>query len=205
MVLAALVAVVSAQSALDVVIIPSTVRHDAYAPLASSSGALKAAIAVAGREREAVQVLVRSHENQNVTLGVALEGPSMLPGGALQLHRAGLVWANNATDPTRVWNITCPEAIRAAQGGCWVPDPLLPLSLSNGSAHVPLTGGFTTSLWVTLVGPADVATYAGEHTAVLRLTLLPVVPVDVGGNGAGVGFGVGVGGTEVTLISETIK
>ena len=163
MVHAAMVAVISAQSAIDVVIIPSTVRHDAYTPLAPSSGALKTAIAVAGREREAVQVLVRNRDNQNVTLGVTMEGQGTLPEGALQLHRAGLVWANNATDPARVWNITCPAAVRAAQGGCWVPDPLLPLGLSNGSARVPLTGGFTTSLWVTLVGPADVASYAGEH------------------------------------------
>jgi hypothetical protein len=162
-----------AAAALDVAVLDSMLRHDAYSPLpppeigpsASKGALLQAHIAAAGRERESVQVLVRSRVN--ATVAVALRQPASLPAGALRLQRLGFVWAGNATDTTRLFPLACPTAVLLAQGGCWVADPLLPLQ-HNGTA-VFLPAGLTVSLWLTLVAPVTADFASTTHSATLLI------------------------------------
>ena len=148
---AALAAVTVA--ALDVAVLDSMLRHDAYPPLPAAQattpplqGEVQAHIAAAGRERESVQVLVRSPAN--ATTRVELLQPMSLPTGSLRLQQAvksdggdaGLPWplrhatarppttartlnvrtlgakADNATDNSHVFTSAL-RTLREAGGG----------------------------------------------------------------------------------------
>lgn len=180
----------SAAVELQLGLLDSMTRHDAYLPLqqqhADSRQLLTVTIAAAGRERESTQVLLRSQVNTSVR--VAVTRPAELPADALRVERLGFVWANNATsdpDQTRMFPIGCPSD-ELRKGGCWVPDPVLPLQ-NHGTVFLP--AGLTVSLWLTFAAPAGVETLGrtynasltiADHTLALQLQVrhfaLPLTP-----------------------------
>ena len=151
-----------ASASVELAVLDSMVRHDAYVPLVSRTGPVRLALTAAGREHEAVQILLRATVNTTARVVVAL--PSTLPAGCLRVQRLGFVWATNLTSDvgqTRTFPIACPPALLQRHGGCWVADPLLPL----GDGSVLLPAGLTVSLWVTFAAPANPALLGSTHSA----------------------------------------
>ena len=114
----------NAAIAIELELLDSMTRHDAYAPLRGAKidgGKATITITAAGREKESTQLLLRSPTNR--TVRVVVTPPAVLPEGAVRAERLGFVWATNKTsDPaqSRTFPMRCPEAELRRRGGCWV-------------------------------------------------------------------------------------
>ena len=102
-------------------------------------------------ETESFQLAIRSERNASMyvthTPFVTYNNESnVVP---VRVYQAGFVWVSNATDASRVFKMPCPSDI-LSQGGCWVMDPLVPLTNnSNGTLIENMTCGF----WIDLTVP----------------------------------------------------
>jgi hypothetical protein len=176
-----------AASAIDVSLLDSMERHNAYLPLKPTATSWH--LAAAGGESESVQALLRSDTNTTVTIDLTMAGIGMLNAKpsptntvstAVTVQRLGFIWASNATvGGDRLWPIACPVETLAAMGGCWVADPIMAL---DKVVLVSTTSSHTTA--AAAAAAAAAVRPATEDTTVA---------------GAGAGAGAGANGTLPTV------